>query len=237
MTADVIADRLSGMATWRREVGQWRETDSFQRALMLRDDADTAFRACEIQHGRIAGFRRPLPGEKGRDVILRGRVDVDFFILALNRLLSTAELAAAVADPRGVLPDAITSFRRHGGGWPLQYGEPDKDANVSGIRIAFEHRQNLTRRGGLGLASGDGGWYLSYRGRMFETADLLAAATDLHRAIRAAVDPEAFSDFHGNSPFIELRGEAERLGSVNPGAEIMARMDANMRRMNGRESG
>lgn len=32
---------------------------------------------------------------------------------------------------------------------------------------------------------------------MFQTKDLLAAAKDLHRAIRAAVDPEAFSDFRG----------------------------------------
>lgn len=30
--------------------------------------------------------------------------------------------------------------------------------------------------------------------------DLLAAAEDLHRAIRSAVDPEAFSDFHGDHP-------------------------------------
>jgi hypothetical protein len=47
--------------------------------------------------------------------------------------------------------------------------------------------------------------WISYRDRMFQTRDLLAAARDLHRAVHAAVDPEAFSDLHGDHPFIELR--------------------------------
>lgn len=36
-----------------------------------------------------------------------GRVDVDFFVLALNRLLTVAQLTRKVADPRNVLPAAM----------------------------------------------------------------------------------------------------------------------------------
>jgi len=67
------------------------------------------------------------------------------------------------------------------------------------VRNAFEHGHNLAVRGGLGLASGPDGWRISYRDRMFHTKNLHAAAEDLHRAIRAAVDPEAFSDFRGDA--------------------------------------
>jgi hypothetical protein len=79
-------------------------------------------------------------------------------------------------------------------------------------------------RGGLGLASGPDGWWISYRDCMFETKDLLAAAEDLHRAIRAAVDPEAFSAFHGDHLFIELRDPADIVRPYRrPGSEITAR--------------
>jgi hypothetical protein len=73
--------------------------DPFHRAVMIRDDADRAFRACELQHSRVVNFRQPLPGESARDVMLRGRVDVDFFVVALNRLHFVADLAREVADP------------------------------------------------------------------------------------------------------------------------------------------
>ena len=72
------------------------------------------------------------------------------------------------------------------------------------------------------------GWWISYRDRMFETKDLLAAAEDLHRAIRATVDPEAFSDFRGDHPFIELRDPKEIVRPWRPGSEITARQTATM---------
>jgi hypothetical protein len=63
----------------------------------------------------------------------------------------------------------------------------------------------VTFRGGLDFASGPDDWRISYCGRMSQTRDLLAATWDLHRAIRGAVDSEAFSDIHGEFPFMELR--------------------------------
>jgi hypothetical protein len=44
---------------------------------------------------------------------------------------------------------------------------------------------------------------------MFETRQLLGAARELHRSVREAVDREAFADFHGQYPFVELRDPAE----------------------------
>jgi hypothetical protein len=41
------------MVTFRRETRLWRETGVTQRALMIRDDADTYWLACQMQHGRI----------------------------------------------------------------------------------------------------------------------------------------------------------------------------------------
>jgi hypothetical protein len=78
------------------------------------------------------------------------------------------------------------------------------------------------------MASGADGWWISYRARMVQTKDLLAAAEDLHRAIRSAVDPEAFSDFHGDYPFIELRDPADIVRRWRPGSDITARQAATM---------
>ncbi len=53
----------------------------------------------------------------------------------------------------------------------------------------------------------------------------------LHRAIRAAVDPEAFSDFRGDHPFIELRDPADIARPWRPGSDITARQAATMARI------
>jgi hypothetical protein len=61
------------------------------------------------------------------------------------------------------------------------------------------------------------------------------AAEELHRAIRAAVDPEAFSDFRGDHPLLALRDPADiarpwRLGSdiTDQQAATMARIQADL---------
>jgi hypothetical protein len=66
---------------------------------------------------------------------------------------------------------------------------------------------------------------------MFQTKDLLAAAEELHRAVRAAVDPEAFSDFRGDRPFIELRDPADITRPWRPGSEIADRQATRMARI------
>jgi len=66
---------------------------------------------------------------------------------------------------------------------------------------------------------------------MFQTRELLAAAEGLHRAVRGAVDPEAFSDFHRDHPFIELRDPAGLTRPWRPGSDITDRQAATMARI------
>jgi hypothetical protein len=215
------------MVTFRREIRLWHETGVTQRALMIRDDADTCWLACQMQHGRITDPGPALLSDP-RSSLFQRRIDVDLFMVSLHRLHTVAELAAEVADPRNVLSGALDRFNSLTAGLPLSESEPDRPTTIASVRNVFEHWQNLAIRGGLGLASGPDGWWISYRDRMFETKDMLAAAEDLHRAIRAAVDPEAFSDFRGDHPLIELRDPKEIVRPWRPGSEIIARQTATM---------
>jgi hypothetical protein len=167
------------MVMFRREIRLWRETGATQRALMIRDDADTYWLACQMQHGRITD-PGPVILSDPRSSLIQRRIDVDLFIVSLHRLHTVGSLAAEVADPRSVLPGALDRFRGLTAGLPLSEGEPGQPTTIASVRNAFEHWQNLTNRGRLGLASGPEGWWISYRDRMFETKDLLAAAQDLH---------------------------------------------------------
>jgi len=218
---------LERMVTFRREIRLWHETGVTQRALMIRDDADTCWLACQMQHGRITEPGPALLSDP-RSSLIQRRIDVDLFMVSVHGLHTVAELAAAVADPRNVLSGALERFSALTAGLPLSESEPGQPTTIASVRNVFEHWQNLAVRGGLGLASGPDGWWISYRDRMFETKDLLAAAEELHRAIRAAMDPEAFSDFHGDHPFIELRDPKEIVRPWRPGSEITARQAATM---------
>ncbi len=215
------------MVTFRREIRLWRETGVTQRALMIRDDADTSWLACQMQHGRITDPGPAILSDP-RSIAVQRRIDVDLFIISLNRLHTVAGLAAEVADPRNVLPAALERFGEQTEGLPLSDAELDQPATITSVRNALEHGQNLAIRGGLGFATGPDGCWISYRTRMFQTKDLLGAAEDLHGAIRAAVDPEAFSDFHGDYPFIELRDPATIVKPWRPGASLVARQAAAM---------
>ena len=210
------------MVTFKREVKLWLETGMTQRALMIRDDADTYWLACQTQHNRILEIGPAITSDP-RSSLIQRRIDVDLFVVSLHRLHTVAELAATVADPPNVLPEAIEQFTAQTAGLPLSENEPDEPPTIANVRHALEHGQNLAIRGGLGFASGPDGWWISYRGRMFETKDLLTAAEGLHRAIRTAVDPEAFSDLHGDFPFVELRDPASIIRPWRPGSEIIAR--------------
>jgi len=204
---------IEPMVLYKNEFRLWQEMRPTQRALMLRNDADTNWLAVQLQHDRIAAFHPSPDGV----TLTQQRNDVDFFFMALHRLVITAELAEKLCDPRGVLPAARTAFN------------DSKPAIITSIRHALEHFQNLEIRGGLGFGRGGDRWYVSYRDRMFDTQELLDAAFDLHRAIRAAVDTEAFMDFHGDHPIIELRDPADIVKPWRPDGFILDRQAAAMR--------
>ena len=194
------------MVLFKREVRLWQETNVTQRALMIGDDADFAWLALKMQHDRVVDGAHPLPGEDARLPLFYQKADVDFFFVALHRLVVTAELAQEVADPRRVMPDAMRTFSHETSGMMLS--EAEEPATVASVRHALEHGQNLERRGGLGFARAEEGWYVSYRDRMFDTKQLFEAGRRLHRAIRQAVDPEAFADFRGQHPIVQLHDPA-----------------------------
>jgi hypothetical protein len=54
------------MVLFKREVRLWRETNVTQRALMIRDDADFAWLAIQMQHDRIVNGAYPPPGKDAR---------------------------------------------------------------------------------------------------------------------------------------------------------------------------
>jgi hypothetical protein len=196
-----------------------------QRALMFRNDADRCWLAVQMQRDRIAAF------QPSNDMVrlVQQRNDVDFYFMALHRLVVVAELAEQLSDPRGVLPAARSAFNDRTGGMML--GESDDPATICSVRHSLEHFQNLEIRGGLGFGRGGDRWFVRYRDRMFDTQELLDAAFDLHRAIRAAVDTEAFMDFHGDHPIIELRDPADIVKPWRPGGFILDRQADAMRRL------
>lgn len=230
MLSHRASETIERMVTYKREVRLWREMNSMQRALTFRNDADRCWLAVQMQHERIAAFQ---PSNDMVTLIQQGN-DVDFFFIALHRLVIVAELAEQLSDPRGVLHAARSAFNDRSAGMML--GESDDPATIGSVRHSLEHFQNLKIRGGLGFGRGGDRWYVSYRDRMSDTQELLDAAFDLHRAIRAAVDTEAFMDFHGDHPIIELRDPADIVRPWRPGALILERQADAMRRLGDRAS-
>lgn len=69
------------MVTFRREIRLWHETGVTQRALMIRDDADTCWLACQMRHGRITD-PGPVLLSNPRSSLFQRRIDVDLFTVA-----------------------------------------------------------------------------------------------------------------------------------------------------------
>jgi hypothetical protein len=88
---------LRRMVTFRRETRLWRETSVTQRALMIRDDADTYWLACQMQHGRITDPGPAILSDL-RSIAVQGRIDVDLFIVTRHRLHVNADPLATPAS-------------------------------------------------------------------------------------------------------------------------------------------
>jgi hypothetical protein len=132
-----------------------------------------------------------------------------------------------VAEAPAGQPD-WRQFSEQNAGLPLSDSEPGRPATITSVRNALEHGQNLAIRSGLGFASGPDGWWISYRDRNIPDQGPARCSQDLHRAIRTAVDPEAFSDFRDEHPFVELRDPETIVKPWRPGSEITVRQAASM---------
>jgi hypothetical protein len=176
---------------------QWGELPLTYCALVVRNRVDLQWVAIEVQHERMTtAFRSPAdPSEWISALRGRGLVDLDFFLTAVRRLDRVTDLARGRCDPAGELRQPVKLFkaRTHG---------------VTQIRDTLEHFDDEDRRGrihGLGIGTGPDSWTITYGDLRLDTAQLVTAARDVHRAIRAVVDPEAFKDVHGGDPMVELR--------------------------------
>jgi hypothetical protein len=136
--------------TFRRETALWRETGVTQRALMIRDDVDTCWLACQMQHNRITDPGPAILSDPRSGSIQR-RIDVDLFMVSLHRLHTVAELAAEVADPRNVLLAALERFTGLTAGLSLSEGGQDSATTIENVRHVFEHWQNLEIRAASAL--------------------------------------------------------------------------------------
>jgi hypothetical protein len=181
---------------------QWRELPPTYRALVVRNRADLQWIAIEVQHERMTTtFRSPADlSERMSARHCRGLVDLDFFLTAVRRLERAANLARDSCDPAGELRQPVKLFRTRTHG-------------VTRIRDTLEHFDDEDRRGridGLGVGTGPDSWTITYGDLHLDTAQLVTAARDVHRAIRAVVDPEAFKDAHSGHPMVELRSPESR---------------------------
>jgi hypothetical protein len=51
---------------------------------------------------------------------------------------------------------------------------------------------------------GQDSWIVTYGEIRLDAVSLVSAAKELHRAIRAVIDPEALRDIHGSRPMVKI---------------------------------
>ncbi|MGH3261677.1 MAG: hypothetical protein ACRDNS_06760, partial [Trebonia sp.] len=167
----------------------WRSLPACSRALIIRGGADHQMLAIERQHERIQEYGREvftiglLNLPTGRSMC--GLIDADFFLLSVRRLRRVCDLARRSSLPTASLRVPIRRFEA-------------QVETVTPVRDFFEHFDEATIEGrtGLGLGTTPDQMTITYAGAMLDTQKLLTAARQVHRAIRAVVDPIAFADVH-----------------------------------------
>ncbi len=178
----------------------WRALPACGRALVIRSQADDRLIAIEQQHERIEAWGREvferglLNLPRGRNT--RGRIDADFFLISVRRLRRVCDLAQHSALP------ASASLRQPVKEFAAQVHP------VIPVRDYFEHQDQATIEGrtGLGIGVTPQQLTITYAGATLDTAVLLDACRQVHRAIRAVVDPIAVDDVHYVPPQIDLAG-------------------------------
>ena len=180
----------------------WRALPACSRALVIRNQADDRRIALEPQHERIEAWGREvferglLNMPRGRNT--RGRIDADFFLTSVRRLRRVCDLAQNSDLP------ASASLRQPVKEFAAQV------APAIPVRDYFEHQDQATIEGrtGLGIGVTPQQLTITYAGAMLDTAVLLDACRQVHRAIRAVVDPLAVDDVHYVPPQIDLEPPA-----------------------------
>ncbi|MGP9018900.1 hypothetical protein ACT1U9_10850 [Streptomyces sp. BR1] len=188
---------------------QWRETPETGRALTIRNRADAQFLAVQQQHERVVEFARVVH-ETGltnlsRADVTRGTNDVEFFLFSFRRLFAVCQLIRRSALRTASLRQPIKTFE-------------EQARAVVDVRNVLEHLDDAAIRGlgGIGYGIGSGKFLITYNGKDLDTLKLFNAAQELHAAIRAAVDPIAARDAHGQYPIIVHSSQGGGSGMASP---------------------
>jgi hypothetical protein len=167
--------------------------------LSVRNRADLLRLAIDRQHRRST---RPVTdAPAGLYVYLWSRTvvdrmaDADFMVVALWRLQRLAEWAASASWATRELRDEIRRFKR---AVPhlREIRDTQEHFDKYGRGIGRRQRKGEPRTG-WGYGHGPQGVIMTYGRFKLDTAAAHAAAQELHRAIRAAVDLLASQDVHG----------------------------------------
>lgn len=182
----------------------WRSLPACGRALVVRGSVDHQMIAIERQHERIQEYGREV-FEVGllnlpRSGNMRGLIDADFFLVSVRRLRRVCELAR-----KSQLP-ASESLRL-----PIRLFAAQVDAVIP-VRDFLEHFDEATIEGrtGLGLGITPEQMTITYGGARLDTLKLLTASRQVHRAIRAVVDPVAVDDVHYLPPLMDVAPAAAK---------------------------
>jgi hypothetical protein len=168
-------------------------------ALTVRNQADILRLAIERQHNRcnkaIQGSPSDADSQPWRRSALTRLADADFLVVALARFQRLAEWALDGAFATPQLRAAVDRFKA-------------AVPHLTDLRDTQEHFDeyfsNVGRRqkkgepiSGFGYGLNPTGAIVTYGGFTLVAQDAVAAAQDLHRAIRRVVDPIASKDVHG----------------------------------------
>ena len=175
--------------------------------LSVRNRADLLRLAIDRQHQR--SVRPVTDAPAGLYVHLWSRTvldrmaDADFMVIALWRLQLLAEWAAAASWAPRELRDEIRRFKR---AVPHLREIRDTQEHFDDYGRGIGRRQRKGEpRTGWGYGHGPQGVTLTYGRFKLDLGAAAAAAQELHRAIRTAVDPLASQDVHGGRDTVIIR--------------------------------
>ena len=147
--------------------------------------------AIEQQHERVIEFTRAVHARGllamvDSTEVARGSNDVGFLLTAVRRFSRVVDLVR-----RSAIPEAARLRE------PIRLFESRVRA-ATPVRDFLEHfdEARIAGRTGIGYGIGPDIVTVTYAGEIVQTDLLLEAARDLHRAVRAVVDPLATADVH-----------------------------------------
>ena len=176
-------------------------------ALGVRNTADSLRLGIEAQLLRcteaIPGGPLDADPDPWMRAVLQRSFDLDFLVVALARFQRLADWALEGAFATADLHAAVAKFRA---------AVPHLTETRDTQEHFDEYRSNVGRRqlkgelpAGFGYGLSASGGVVTYGPFKFNAAEAVAAAQELHRAIRRDVDPIASNDVHGGPETVLIR--------------------------------